>query len=115
MQTKEKLKRFRHTDSCDINYTDEENLPPPYSEIPPFNPFYNGLAHTQHKRSSSNAFISVDESKKVNSQTQALTPSTHAQPNPANTSRSTNYACMYPDLTVSYQAPGITQDIPVDL
>jgi hypothetical protein len=94
--TKEKLKRFRRTDSCQNTDTGERNLPPPYSEYPLFNPFYDVLAHYVHKRSTSNASISFFESKEETKQPQALSPRSHVRLNLENTvlhALPTTHAC----------------------
>merc|ERR1719348_198984 len=44
---KDKIKKFRRrqSSSCHETRGSVEDLPPPYSENPPFNPFYNDLVH----------------------------------------------------------------------
>lgn len=46
-RAKDKIKKFRRrqSSSCHERRGSAEDLPPPYSENPPFNPFYNDLGH----------------------------------------------------------------------
>ena len=46
-RAKDKIKKFRRrqSSSCHERRGSVEDLPPPYSENPPFNPFYNDLVH----------------------------------------------------------------------
>merc|ERR1719410_590630 len=46
-RAKDKIKKFRRrqSSSCHERRGSVEDLPPPYSENPPFNPFYNDLGH----------------------------------------------------------------------
>ena len=47
-KAKDKIKKFRRrpSSSCHERRGSVEDLPPPYSENPPFNPFYNDLVHS---------------------------------------------------------------------
>lgn len=46
-KAKDKIKKFRRrpSSSCHERRSSVEDLPPPYSENPPYNPFYNDLVH----------------------------------------------------------------------
>ena len=63
-RAKDKIKKFRRrqSSSCHERRSSVEDLPPPYSENPPFNPFYNDLGHNVSQSSSSSVPGELDMS-----------------------------------------------------
>jgi len=81
VRAKEKIKRFRRRNSSVGRERSVEDLPPPYSENPPVNPFYNDLVHTVTSGYPSD-HDSLDRSGLDDSRPLVVSPPCHGQPDP---------------------------------
>merc|ERR1719209_2417628 len=84
-RAKDQIKRFRRRSSSVGRERSVEDLPPPYSENPPVNPFYNDLVHTVNTNYTSDhdhSRNSLDPSALDDSRPLVVSPPCHGQPDP---------------------------------
>eukprot|EP00092_Neocalanus_flemingeri_P017768 GFUD01019225.1.p1 GENE.GFUD01019225.1~~GFUD01019225.1.p1 ORF type:complete len:407 (+),score=99.21 GFUD01019225.1:208-1428(+) len=85
-RAKDKIKRFRRRNSSlSRERSVVDDLPPPYSENPPVNPFYNDLVHnvnTSYNSDADNSRHSLDRSTLDDSRPLVVSPPCHGQPDP---------------------------------
>jgi len=87
-RAKDKIKRFKRRNSSQSRENSVNDLPPPYSENPPVNPFYNDLVHNVNSNTSyntsdaDNSRQSLDRSTLDDSRPLVVSPPCHGQPDP---------------------------------
>lgn len=102
-RAKDKIKRFRRRNSSLSRERSVDDLPPPYSENPPVNPFYNDLVHnvnTSYPSDADDSRHSADRSTLDDSRPLVVSPPCHGQPDPHRFSPlySSNSNPLYPVL-----------------
>ena len=116
-RAKDKIKRFRRRNSSVGRERSCEDLPPPYSENPPVNPFYNDLVHTVNTSYTSDADCSrhsLDPSALDDSRPLVVSPPCHGQPDPHRFSPLYSSNPLYPVLPDIPPYSGQVQSPPPD-
>jgi len=116
-RAKDKIKRFRRRNSSVGRERSCEDLPPPYSENPPVNPFYNDLVHTVNTSYTSeqdHSRNSLDPSALDDSRPLVVSPPCHGQPDPHRFSPLYSSNPLYPVLPDIPPYSGQVQPPPPD-
>merc|ERR1719300_1231820 len=116
-RAKDKIKRFRRRNSSfSRERSVAEDLPPPYSENPPVNPFYNEQVHSVHTSDINRSRYSLDNSVSLDDRPLVVSPPCHNQPDPHRFSPIYSSNPLYPVLPniPPYSAGVGVQGVPTD-
>ena len=93
-----------------------EDLPPPYSENPPVNPFYNEQVHSVNTSDINRSRYSLDNSVSLDDRPLVVSPPCHNQPDPHRFSPIYSSNPLYPVLPniPPYSAGVGVQGVPTD-
>jgi len=115
-RAKDKIKRFRRRNPSLTRERSTEDLPPPYSENPPVNPFYNEQVHSVNTSDINRSRYSLDNSVSLDDRPLVVSPPCHNQPDPHRFSPIYSSNPLYPVLPniPPYSAGVGVQGVPTD-